>query len=183
MRASILVGAASLLVRAAPGAASVITVGSSNAVTCYRAAEDRKLVAESWRACDTALHVEALSPADRAGTLVNRGILFLLSRQFDRAIRDFDEAAAIDPRQPEAFLNRAIVAWQTGDSATAATKAGRAIELDTRKPALAFYVRGIASEEQGRIREAYSDLQRASELAPSWSEPRRELARYEVRRR
>ena len=182
MRASILFGAAAVML-ATPGTASVITVGSSNAVTCYRAAEDRSLVADSWRACDTALYVEALSAADRAGTLVNRGILFMLSKQPDRAIRDFEEAARIDPAQPEAFLNRAIVAWQSGDSVTAAAQAGRAIELKTRKPALAFYVRGIASEDQGRIREAYADLQRASQLAPSWPDPRRELARYQVRQR
>lgn len=182
MRASVILGTAALFM-AASAPASVITLGSSNAVSCYRAAEAQILEAASWQACDAALQQEALLPRDHAGTLVNRGILFLLSGQVDAAIRDFDEAAKVNPSEPEVYLNRAIAAWKAGDSAMSLRQAEQALALNTRKPALAFYVRGISREEQGQVRAAYADLKRASELAPNWAEPQRELARYQVRQR
>lgn len=178
MRVSLVLGAAVLA--ALPASASVVTLGGSHAQDCYLASEDRRATPESFFSCDTALAVENLDAKARAGTLVNRGILFMISKQPARAIQDFDAAIAIYPAEPESYLNKAVLAWQRGDSATARQLAGRALDLNTRKPAYALYIRGIASEEQGDLKNAYADLRRASELAPAWRDPKVELVRYRV---
>jgi hypothetical protein len=59
----------------------------------------------------------------------------------------------------------------------------RAIQLRTRRPALAYYARGIVHEDMGEVRKAYADLIRARDLEPGWSDPVRELQRYRVARR
>lgn len=181
MRASVLATAMLLTLCGAPAAASVITVGGTFATSCYRAAEHRRMDLASWRACDTALAVEPLNDADRAGTYVNRGILHMLAGRNGRAREDFAAAERLDPRQPEIYLNQAIIAYQGGEVRRARDLASRAIELKTRKPELAFFIRGIANEDLGAVKAAFADLSRAAELAPAWSEPRRELARYRVR--
>ena len=179
MRVSLAVSAATLLA-AAPAAASVVTIGSSHAVTCYQASEQRRVDSRAFFACDTALATEALDRRDRAATLVNRGILYMLAGSPARAAQDFDAAIAIHPVEPESYLNKAVLAWRAGDSANARQLAGAALDRKTRKPAYALYIRGIANEEQGNLAGAYADFRRAADLAPGWRDPRTELARYRL---
>lgn len=182
MRASVILGVAALLL-AAPAPASVITLGSTYAESCYNAADSRRTDAEAWRSCNSALTWEALTLEDRVGTHVNRGILFMISGDLLSAVRDYDAALALNPHQPEAWLNKAIAVYQANDFARAAEFAGRALELGTLKPALAYFVRGIAREDMGEVKAAYADLIRARELEPKWRDPQVELARYQVRQR
>ena len=55
-----------------------------------------------------------------------------------------------------------------------------AIERGTNEPAIAYYGRGVAHEMNGDIAAAYYDLRRASELAPEWDVPARDLTRFVV---
>ncbi|WP_300974688.1 hypothetical protein [Sphingomonas sp. LHG3406-1] len=181
MRACILVPLGAALLAAAPAGASVITVGGSHATTCWRAAETRRPDADAWTACNIALATETLSPQDRAGTFVNRGILHMLSQRWDRAAADFAQAERIDPAQAEIYVNQAVVAYEQSDPANARLLATKALGLGTRKPAVAHFVRGVANEDLGQVRAAYADLSEAARLAPRWSEPKRELARYRLR--
>jgi len=57
----------------------------------------------------------------------------------------------------------------------------RGIELGVEDLPRAYYDRGIAYEEVGRIPDAYRDYVAASELAPEWEDPKRELTRFVVR--
>ena len=57
----------------------------------------------------------------------------------------------------------------------------RALALNTRKPALAYFVRGLANEDRGNVKAAYADLVHARDLAPDWKEPGVELQRYKIR--
>ena len=180
MRACVL-SAAALFVAAPAAQASVITVGGNYATSCYRAAENRINDLASWRACDNALALEPLGDSDRAGTFVNRAILHMLAGRTPRAIDDLAAAERLDPRQPEIYLNQAIIAYQAGRKASARDLASRALDLHTRKPAFALFLRGVAHEDLGSIKAAYADLSRAAQLAPSWAEPKKELARYRVR--
>ena len=181
MRAFLLPAAALLFVGAAPATASVLTLGSSFAESCYQAAESRDARRPSMDACNRALEGEALPVHDVIGTHVNRGILWMISENFARANRDFDEALRMNPEQPEAWLNKAIARFKQGDSRTALEMADKSLSLGTRKPALAHFVRGLAHEDAGNVKAAYADLVRARDLAPKWHEPQRELARYQVR--
>ena len=94
---------------------------------------------------------------------------------------DFDAALKIDPRQPEAWLNKAIMQVRHGKAAPALPLVDHAIEYGTQRPGLAYVVRAMAYEDGGNLRAAYRDLQRAQQLDPKWDQPTIELRRYRVR--
>ena len=183
MKAIILSAAAAIGLFASSAAASVITLGGSHAEACYRAADARLRNMQAMQDCDMALNEEALGVRDRAGTLVNRGILHLVTNNIKAANRDFDAAIALNAREAEAWLNKSIAFVNYGNSAQAIPLAEKALELQTRRPALAYYVRGIAHEDMGTVEAAYTDLVRARDMEPGWSIPAQELERYKVRAR
>jgi tetratricopeptide (TPR) repeat protein len=184
MKALLLSAAAALLIGVAPAQAGNFTIGSSFGEACYRAAENRDVSLSAREACDRALSTdEVLSQYDRAGTYVNRGILFMHMGHLDRANQDYDRALAIDPRLAEAWLNKGIAQMKAGNGRAALELAARSIELRTNRPAIAYYIRGLAHEQTGNIKAAYADLTRARALAPKWRDPAIELARYQVRNR
>ena len=55
----------------------------------------------------------------RAGALNNRGIAYFSKGEFDRAIRDFDEAIAARPDNPVLHHNRGLALYNKGDSEAA----------------------------------------------------------------
>ncbi len=167
---------------AASANASVVTVGGGFAESCYRAADGQTAKASELDACNQALAQQALTSEDKVATYVNRGILHLRRVNLDLANVDFDKAIALDPHQPEAWLNKAILNVRYGKSREALPLVAKALENRTRRPALAYFVRGVANEDSGNITAAYNDLRRAQALEPSWREPAIELKRYQVRR-
>ncbi|MBX3561608.1 MAG: hypothetical protein KF780_07305 [Sphingomonas sp.] len=175
--------AAALAASPAFAQAGVRTLGSSDARGCYLAAELRRNVdMRDLVRCDDALRVGGLDIRDTAATHVNRGILRMRLGHIDAAIADFDAASAIDPGQPEAYLNKGaalIVRQQPGEAARLFTVA---LERNTMRPELAHYGRAVAHETLGDARAAYADYRRASELAPRWREPRADLTRFRVTR-
>jgi tetratricopeptide (TPR) repeat protein len=98
----------------------------------------------------------------------------------DPAIADFDMAMELDPRQPEAYLNKGAALIRIDNPAEALRLFTVALDYDTRRPELAHFGRAIANEELGNVREAYDDYRRASELDPDWAEPQTELRRFRV---
>ena len=163
-------------------AASVLSIGSGYAEGCYRAAEDRDAGKTAMDTCDRAMTQEGLTTHDRVATHVNRGILYLIRSNVRQANADFDAALAIDPNEPDAWLNKAVVQARFGKSVDAMPYVSKALELKTRRPALAYFVRAMALEDSGNIAGAYSDLKKAQALEPKWHEPSLELARFQVRR-
>lgn len=180
---TLLLGAAlPLSILATPAAADVpaITLGGSAAQTCYASAAERRHDEVSIQECTSALNDKSLTEFDRAGTFVNRGILYLAAGNHALAARDFDQALTIDPGQAEAWLDKAVTLVDAGNSSAALDLTDRALKLKTQKPALAYYVRALAYEQQGQLRDAYGSLKRATSLDPSWNEPKDELSRYRV---
>jgi tetratricopeptide (TPR) repeat protein len=183
MRTVFVSAAGALLIASAPVTASVFTVGPTYAESCYRAAEARDTSRIAQDSCDKALSEDALTLDDRVATHVNRGILSMVSGDLVRANQDFERALAIDPRQPEAWLNKAIAQMGAGNGGAAMEMANRSIALRTERPAIAYYVRAVANEDAGNVKAAYADFRRARELAPKWPVPAEELARYQVKSR
>ena len=183
MRAFVLLAAGAIVMSAAPGQASIITLGSTNAESCYHAAEARNTSSRAIEACNIALMAEPLAVPDRVATHVNRGILRMAAGDLVRANQDFDRALALDPDQAEAWLNKAAAEVNGGNVRSAGQMARRALALGTRKPAIAYYILGIVHEESGNLKAAYADFRRARDLAPQWREPAVELARYQLRQR
>lgn len=169
-----------LVVAAAPSAASVSVVGGSYARACYDSAKSRMATPDAVTSCDLALAIQGLNDRDRVATHVNRGILHMLRGAGELAKADYDRALAMDPKEPEAWLNKGVLVFDQGDYPTAREFAERAMELGTTKPAVALFIRAVAKADAGEAKSAYQDLLRAAELAPNWSEPQRELKRYHV---
>lgn len=180
MRTLLLCGALGLTLMASPAVAQVQTVGGSAAQSCYHSALEKRHDPEAISECTAALEGAAMTGTDRAGTLVNRGILYMLAGEEGLALRDYDQAIALDPQQAEAWLNKGVTMINTGKGSTAVDLADRSLELRTRKPALAYYVRGLGHEEQGQAVAAYDDLRRAAALDPKWNEPSEQLKRYHI---
>lgn len=164
-----------------PALGAVTVIGSSSARLCFEAA-DSPLTPRlrDIEYCDTAFSEEALSHHDTVATHVNRGILKLRRGNVDDAIADFDRAMALDPDQPEAYLNKGAALIRLENPAEALGLFTAALEYRTTRPAIAHFGRAIANEELGNVRAAYQDYQRASELDPDWQDPRTELRRFRV---
>jgi tetratricopeptide (TPR) repeat protein len=163
-------------------AGSILTVGGGYARSCYEAADGKGATQRDIDTCHRALTEEALSTDDRVASHVNRGILLLRKQRLAEANADFDAALALDPNEAEAWLNKAILNVRYNRSAEALPQVAKALENHTRRPALAYFVRGVANEDSGNISAAYHDLQRARSLDPEWNEPAIELQRYQLRR-
>jgi tetratricopeptide (TPR) repeat protein len=180
-RLSLVLGLATAGV-AAGASASVLTVGGGYARSCFEAADSKGVPRNSIENCNRALTEEALSDGDRVASHVNRGILLLRQSRLAEADSDFDAALAMDAGQAEAWLNKAILKVRYERSSDALPLVAKALENHTRRPALAYFVRGVANEDTGNISAAYHDLQLARSLDPKWDEPAIELRRYQVRR-
>ena len=173
--------AAAFAAFAVPAVGSVVVVGNSSARQCFEAADSplQPSVADV-RTCDMAFTQEALSQRDMVATHVNRGILRLRRGAVDEAIADFDAAIRLDPRQPEAYLNKGAALIRAENPAEALGLFTVALERNTARPEIAHFGRAIANEELGNVRAAYNDYRRASELDPDWQDPRTELARFRI---
>lgn len=165
----------------AAASAGVTVIGAGNARMCYLAAEAKTTPRiEEFRRCDDAVSEQRGDARTLSATHVNRGILRLRVGNMAGALADFDAATALNPNEPEAYLNRASTLLRQDQVSGAISEFDAAIAKRTRRPALAYYGRGIAHEQAGNVRAAYKDYLTASQLAPSWGEPRRELTRFRV---
>ena len=183
MRSFLSLAAAALLVPGAAEASSLV-IGSGYARSCFEAADKERASPGTVELCDRALTEEALSFGDQVATYVNRGILRARLNDWAGATADYDRAIKLDPAEPDAYLNKAALVLKVQqDWRQARDLFGAALDRHTRRPELAHYGRGISSEIGGDFAGALADYQKASELAPEWDVPKRELRRFTVRKR
>jgi tetratricopeptide (TPR) repeat protein len=177
----VLLAAVAAAAFAAPASAGITVLGNTDARLCFEAAESNSLPGTGeLRRCDDALTRDTLTGYETVATHVNRGILRLRRGQLDDAISDFDRAIALDPAQPESYINKGAALIRRNNPAEAVNLFTVALERNTRRPAVAHYGRAVAQEELGNVAAAYRDFRRASELDPNWREPRIELTRFRV---
>ena len=167
-----------------PARADVSVIGNGLAAECSGAAKamsrNESVRAEAVQLCTLALDDEALSPHETAATLVNRGVLYLGGRDYDAALRDFDEALHIEPNLAEAHVNRGAALLGKRQDEAAVAEIDRGLALNTTEPEKAWFNRAVAKERLGDIRTAYVDYRKALELKPDWELPKAELARFRV---
>ncbi|MBS0314067.1 MAG: hypothetical protein JSS05_07730 [Proteobacteria bacterium] len=169
-----------------PGAAhaSSMVIGSGLARLCYEAADAENATPQTLDTCNRALGEEPLAFEDQVATYVNRGILRAHMSDFAGALGDYDRAIRMDPREPEAYLNKAtLVLKEQHDWRGARDLFDAAIAKQTRHPEFAYYGRAVANELAGDYAGAMADYQKASALAPNWDQPKKELTRFTVRKR
>lgn len=178
---ALLAAAAALTLSAAtPTFASVMVVGNDIAVDCSRAAFAGRYDRVSIETCTRALQEDRLDRRDRAGTLVNRGVMLTRARDYAAARADLDKAVDLEPTLGEAFVNRGVVLMADRDYAAALAEIERGLALGVDEPAKAYYNRALVHESLDDARSAWLDYRRAQELAPDWEAPRRQLTRFTV---
>ena len=168
---------------AVPAIAGVIVIGSSPGRACYEAARNGDRSSEALATCDSALAGRAMNHRDQVATYVNRSIVKILRGSYDPAIRDFDQAIALDPHQPESYLNKGSALLRSGaGGGDAIPLFSEALQRKTKRPELAYFGRAIAYEQTGDVKSAYLDYRRAHEADPRWEQPAEELKRFQVKR-
>ena len=163
--------------------AAVQVFGSSQAHRCMDAAYAGSASRDAIAACSTALGEEGLTPANRAGTLVNRGVLHMNRRDHAAALADFEAALMLTPRSGEAHFNRGSVRVAQGRFTEGVSDIEHGLQLGMRQPEKAYYNRALAREQLNDARGAYLDYRQAARLKPDWDLPRKELTRFTVQRR
>ena len=77
------------------------------------------------------------------------------------ALEDISSAIEIDPTDPFAYMGRAVVHFNMGQSQDAVDDFGRHLSLGGDDPAEAYFLRGIALVTLGKFEEARADLETA----------------------
>lgn len=156
----------------------------ADASACFTAASRRQPGDTALKRCDAVIADPALSDALRAVTLVNRGIIHMDAGRIDAAIADHDAAISLAPDNADAYINKAAALLRVeGREAEAIALLGLALDLNPRRPEIAYFHRAVANEALGRLRAAYDDYAQAAQLAPDWAEPANQLQRFKFVRR
>lgn len=168
------------LIAAGSAHGAVTVIGGGLAQACSKAALSGEDDVKYQEVCTLALDTEVMSPRDRAGTFVNRGVLKLRRTSYSEAARDFDQAVRIQPDMGEAYVNRGAASIGQKRYADSLPDINRALELGVTEPAKAYYNRALAYEGMDDAKSAYFDYQKAVAIDPEWTAPRNELTRFSV---
>jgi tetratricopeptide (TPR) repeat protein len=153
--------------------AAISVFGTPEAVKCYERAEAGSTQTD---VCDAALKNPDLLERDRASTLVNRGIIYNNAGKIAQALADFEAALAIDTNIPEAYLNRGNSRFFQNRLNDAIADYTRAIDLKIARLAAAYYNRGLAYADMGRLTEAKADFEAAAAADPDFKDAKDQLA-------
>jgi tetratricopeptide (TPR) repeat protein len=135
---------------------------------------------QAEQACTQALEFQALLPLDRAGTLVNLGVIRLRSGRYADANADFSTAIKYMPDLAEAYVNRGAARIGLRQFKDAVADVDKALELGVKEPQKAYYDRGLAYEWLDNPKAAYADYKKALEIAPAWDLAREQMYRFSV---
>jgi tetratricopeptide (TPR) repeat protein len=160
---------------------AVTTFGSPAAQVCMQRLSAGDVSDQALEACTYAIS-ESVSPANRLGLYINRGVLHLRRQEPELALADFDAAIALNRREAEAHQNRGAALIALGRHGEAIVALTEALGLGVREPQKTYLNRGIAREALRDQRGAYEDFTTALEIEPGWAAANEELARI-VRQR
>jgi tetratricopeptide (TPR) repeat protein len=171
------------LALAAPAAtAATMVLGGGQAEICHDEALSGRAAARGLLVCTSALESDPLTRRDRAATYVNRGVIHLQRRDGKSALADLNVAHRLAPDIGDVLVNRGAALVLLGRYAEADADLTLGIELGSTQPQDAHFNRAVAREARGDLKGAYVDYTEAARLAPDWSAPKTELARFAVSR-
>lgn len=179
----LLAAAAVLGLGAGSANAAISVLGGGQAQECFQAAKADKSDNASLDTCNLALDTEMLSPQDRGGTLINRGVMRLRRGEYEAAHADFNAGIGLIPDVGEGWINRGAMFIGERRYKEALADIDKALALGLHEPAKAYYNRAIAYEGLDDETQAYLDYQQALVLNPGWELPQHELLRFTVTRR
>ena len=188
-----LAAAGALCISSAASAQALQVVGNGSGEQCWKAAKattflkmDSAALEARWKAdaigaCDDALKSEQMDRNDMASTWVNRGILEMSRERYKNARGNFKEALNLIPKLPEAHVDMGSALINLQDYAQGAKETELGLQLGSHEPERGYYNLGIAYEEMGDLQKAYENFRHASELAPDWQDPQKQMARFTVK--
>lgn len=133
--------------------------------------------------CTEALEYRHLTQAAQIQLRINRGVTYMRRQENEQALADFEAVIAIQPRHPEAHVNRGAALLQLHRYGPAISSFTEALGLGVQEPYKAYFNRGAAREALGDLRGAYEDYNTALDIYPDWGPANVELQRFARQRR
>ncbi len=155
--------------------------GDNTARVCFEVSISKRTDTDAVHLCDLALQNPLMTPDERGGALVNRGVIRMRRGELAAAQNDFDLAMPMIPNSSEAHFNRGAVLVGQHRYKEALDDLDKAIALGVRELAKAYYFRGLAHDYLEDEPAAYQDYKQAQTLAPAWDLPAHELKRFTVK--
>jgi tetratricopeptide (TPR) repeat protein len=149
------------------GAETVI--GGGSARSCYEAAQFNGPPQQGVATCSDALEAGTLGLADRAATLVNRGILKVRIFDYLGALKDYNTGLTIRADLAEAYVDRGAVLIMIKRYDDAIADLSKGIALGTDEPYIAYYDLGLVRERKGDVSGACADYRQAVALQPDFT--------------
>lgn len=102
--------------------------------------------------------------ADDAQTLIDRGAVHVKTKDYEKALREFEAAVKIDPKHPKARLMLGLTQASLGRFDVAIKETEKAIELDPSYAA--FHNLGLIQANRGKYKESIEAYKKALEKSP-----------------
>jgi tetratricopeptide (TPR) repeat protein len=165
---------------------STTVLGPSLFDECNNAAANAQRVGHAngmeFKTCSDAIGRSWSTAGETANAFVNRGTLHLVRGENDLAIKDFTQAIEANPTLASAYNDRGVALSNKHRAADAVRDFSQALTLKAANADQVLFNRAMAYEDQGDLKHAYIDYRKAAELNPSWDQPARQLARFNVDR-
>jgi tetratricopeptide (TPR) repeat protein len=162
-------------------ARAIDTVIGGRAEACSKQAKANIATPDSIENCTIAIIGEGITGRALAATYVNRGTMFIAVTNYNSALKDFDDAIAIQPDMGEAYVNRggALIGLRRYQEALDDINHG--LMLNPEEPEKAYGNRALARWSLDDLQGAYDDFQKCLELKPDWAWPKEQLSHFTVK--
>jgi tetratricopeptide (TPR) repeat protein len=175
---------AGLLALGASAQESVTVLGPSLLDECSSAAAQAQRTGHvgvnDLETCGAAIGRSWSTVGETAVAFVNRGTLYLVRGENDKAVKDFSQAIKADPTLASAYNDRGVALSAQHRQADAIADFSQALALKAGNADQVHFNRAMAYEDAGDLKRAYLDYRKAAELNPGWEQPARQLARFNV---
>ena len=155
-------------------AQSISIIGAGNdarlcSIAAEVAAKLQTVSRDDLKSCVLALEYGSLKRSDRAGTLVNKGIILTVLERYQEAYADYRKAIEIMNNLPEAYIGRGNIYFLSGKYELAIADYSEALNLNLSRDHIAFFNRGMAYEKIKDYVNAEENYRLALEKVPAWS--------------
>ncbi len=103
--------------------------------------------------------------SDRIIEHFNRGLRYSFSKNYDDAIKEFEEVLKLNPNSAEAYNNIGFAYFDKGDIDNAIIQHKKALEINPRL-ANAYYGLALAYEKKDRVQDAITNWDKYIKLSP-----------------
>ena len=156
---------------------SKTTFGSDNATRCYQES-NMPFGGSGARYCTDAIRHDDLTIRDLAATHTNRGIIYAANGEYERAMKDHNEAALLLPEMGKIYVNRGNVFHQTHEFDRALEDYQTALEVGGVAKDIVHYNRALSLIRLKRWDDAREALETALEINPDSSRVKRKLDQF-----